>query len=244
MHIIAMVPARMGSERLKQKNLALLDGEPLISYAIQAATNSGSFDQVVVNSDGKRMEVLANRYGVNFYYRDPVLASSQTKSDDVIYDFIKHYPCDVVAWVNPISPLQTAEEVHNVVQYFLDKDLDSLITVGDHQVHCIYENDPINFSTVGLFEKTQDLIPVQSFVYSVMMWKSSTFTKEYEDKGYALLCGKLGYYAVSKESAIIIKTEGDLMIAESIIRARQNTKSYVVKYDELADLQLLPKSEK
>ena len=34
------------------------------------------------------------------------------------------------------------------------------------------------------------------------------------------------------------------MIAESIIRARQNTKSYVVKYDELADLQLLPKSEK
>ena len=77
-----------------------------------------------------------------------------------------------------------------------------------------------------------------------MMWKSSTFTREYEDKGYALLSGKLGYYSVSKESAIIIKTEEDLVIAESIIRARQNTKSYVVKYDELADLQLLPKSEK
>jgi CMP-N-acetylneuraminic acid synthetase len=34
MNIVAMVPARMGSERLKMKNLALLNGQPLISYAI------------------------------------------------------------------------------------------------------------------------------------------------------------------------------------------------------------------
>ena len=38
MHITAMIPARMGSERLEKKNLALLDGNPLISYAIKAAT--------------------------------------------------------------------------------------------------------------------------------------------------------------------------------------------------------------
>ena len=48
MHITAMIPARMGSERLKQKNLALLDGKPLISYAINAANESQAFDQVVV----------------------------------------------------------------------------------------------------------------------------------------------------------------------------------------------------
>ena len=38
MYITAMIPARMGSERLEKKNLALLDGNPLISYAIKAAT--------------------------------------------------------------------------------------------------------------------------------------------------------------------------------------------------------------
>ena len=240
MRITAMIPARMGSERLKQKNLALLDGKPLISYAINAANESQSFDQVVVNSDGKMMSQIAERYKVDFYYRDPVLASSQTKSDDVIYDFVQHYPCDIVAWVNPISPLQPPDEIHDVVQYFLNNDLDSLITVGNHQVHCVYENNPINFSTQGLFAKTQDLIPVQSFVYSVMMWKSSTFIKEYEDKGYALLSGKLGYYAVSKESAIIIKTEEDLMIAENLLKARNNSSSYKVTYDDLSDLQVHP----
>ena len=236
MHITAMIPARMGSERLEKKNLALLDGNPLISYAIKAATASQAFDQVVVNSDGKIMSQIAERYNVEFYYRDPVLASSQTKSDDVIYDFIQHYPCDIVAWVNPISPMQTADEIHNVVKYFTDNDLDSLITVGNHQVHCLYENKPINFSTEGLFAKTQDLVPVQSFVYSVMMWKSATFTKEYENKGYALLSGKLGYYPVSKESAIIIKTQEDLMIVESLLKTRHDAASYEVKYDDLAYL--------
>ena len=233
-----MIPARIGSERLKQKNLALLDGKPLISYAINAAAESKAFDHVVVNSDGEMMEQIAKRYKVDFYYRDPVLASSQTKSDDVVYDFIQRYPCDIVAWVNPISPLQSASEVRDVVQYFLDNDLDSLITVGNHQVHCVYENNPINFSTQELFAKTQDLIPVQSFVYSVMMWKSSTFTEEYEDKGYALLSGKIGYYPVSKESAIIIKTEEDLMIAENLLQARNNTNSYEVKYDSLSSLKM------
>ena len=102
----------------------------------------------------------------------------------------------------------------------------------------MYENNPINFSTQELFAKTQDLIPVQSFVYSVMMWKSSTFTEEYEDKGYALLSGKIGYYPVSKESAIIIKTEEDLMIAENLLQARNNTNSYEVKYDSLSSLKM------
>ena len=66
--------------------------------------------------------------------------------------------------------------------------------------------------------------------------KSNLNTKEYENKGYALLSGKLGYYPVSKESAIIIKTQEDLMIAESLLKARHDTESYEVKYDDLAYL--------
>ena len=41
---------------------------------------------------------------------------------------------------------------------------------------------------------------------------------------------------VSKESAIIIKTQEDLMIAESLLKTRHNTTSYEVKYDALADV--------
>ena len=44
------LPARIGSSRLKYKNFALLDDKPLISYAINAAKQSGVFDDIVLNS--------------------------------------------------------------------------------------------------------------------------------------------------------------------------------------------------
>ena len=47
MNVVAMIPGRMGSERLPIKNLALLDGRPLISYALEAAKESGIFTKIV-----------------------------------------------------------------------------------------------------------------------------------------------------------------------------------------------------
>ena len=233
MSIIAMIPARMGSERLRLKNLALLNGRPLISFPIEAAKNSGVFDRIVINSDGDIFQKVAQRYEVEFYLRPAHLGSSETKSDDVVYDFMLNHPSDVVVWVNPISPLQTSDELGRVVHYFVDQQLDSLITVKNEQVHCIYDGEPVNFTLEDLFAKTQDLIPVQSFVYSVMMWRTTTFLKAYEEQGFALLSGKLGYFPVSTRSSFIIKTDEDLMIAESILKASSGAERYNVLYDDL-----------
>lgn len=233
MTVIGMIPARMGSERLKMKNLALLNGQPLISYAILAAKASGVFSRILINSDGDVFQRIAERYNVEYYERPSHLGSSDTKSDDVVYDFMLKHPGDLVAWVNPISPLQSGNEIREVVNYFIAEELDSLITVKDEQVHCVYKGEPINFSAKGLFAKTQDLIPVQSFVYSVMMWRTRTFLDAYQRQGYALLCGKLGYFPVSKESSIIIKTDGDLKMAESALSATTGEHDSQVQYDEL-----------
>jgi hypothetical protein len=51
--IVAMIPARIGSERLKKKNLALLNKKPLIYYAIHAAKKSKIFKEIYINSDDK-----------------------------------------------------------------------------------------------------------------------------------------------------------------------------------------------
>lgn len=233
MNVIAMVPARMGSERLPIKNLALLNGRPLISYAIEAAKASGVFSQVVVNSDGDVFENVARQHGVEFYLRPAALGSSETKSDELVYDFMQKNPCDAVAWVNPTSPLQTGEEIRNVVDYFFEHQLDSLITVENKQVHCVYQGKPLNFKADELFAKTQDLEPAQPFVYSVMMWRTESFMQAYQRQGHALLSGKLGFFPVSKETAIIIKTDTDLMIAESVLKANAGEQGYQVLYHNL-----------
>ena len=233
---IAMIPARIGSARLKAKNLALVGGNPLIYYAITAAKDSGVFDRIVVNSDDQIFKEIAHRYKVEFYQRPVELGSSTTKSDDVVIDFIEKNPCDIVAWVNPISPLQKGEEVREVVHHFIREGLDSLITVKDEQVHCVYQDKPVNFELQERFAQTQDLIPVQPFVYSVMIWRTTTFTREYKEKGYSLFCGKTGFYPVSKLAAFIIKREEDLMLADYIARALAQSDSYQVRYDSLMEL--------
>jgi CMP-N-acetylneuraminic acid synthetase len=229
--IIAMIPARIGSTRLPMKNLALINGEPLISYAIKAAKASGVFDRIVINADAKVFSEIADRYGVEFYHRPEQLGSSTTKSDDVVYNFMKNHPGDIVCWVNPTSPLQTGQEIEAVVNHFKKEKLDSLITVSDQQVHTNFNNIPLNYKTDELFAQTQDLTPVELFVYSVMMWRTAPFMDEYVKQKHAFFVGRVGFFPVSKLSAIIIKRKEDLKLAEFILKSLTDGSADQVEYD-------------
>jgi len=229
-----MIPARYGSTRLQMKNLALINGQPMISYAINAAKESNIFDKVVVNSEHVVFEKIADRYGVDFYQRPSFLGSSEAKSDDVIANFMRKYnEADIVVWVNPTSPLQTCSEIQKVVKYFIDENLDSLITVENKQVHTLYDGNPVNYSPYENFSQTQDLKPVQPFVYSIMMWKSSVFLDEYQKNKHALFCGKFGTFAVDKMTGLIIKTKEDLVIIDSILKNKELF-SKDIEYDKIS----------
>ena len=236
--IYAMVPARYGSTRLKLKNLALINGKPMISYAIRAAQGAGVFDKVIVNSENSIFQKIAARYGCDFYLRSSDLGSSLAKSDSVVNDFMGSFlEADIVAWVNPISPFQTKDEIQEIVQYFLDNNLDSLITVENKQVHCIYKGIPINYSKDELFAQTQDLTPVQPFVYSIMIWRSRVFMSQFAKYGHALFCGNFGVHPVRKRTEIIIKTQEDLVLADLLMRAIDAKNDvFQVQYDDLISL--------
>ena len=233
-NLIAMIPARIGSTRLKMKNLALINGEPLIYYSIIAAKESKIFDRIILNSDSDIFKEIANRYDVEFYKRPFHLGGNKTKSDDVVYDFLKHNSTEIVVWVNPISPLQTAKQIKEIVHYFNENKLDSLITVKDEQVHCIYKNEAVNYKLNGKFAQTQELTPVKPFVYSIMMWRTDPFLFAMREKGSAFFTGNIGYYTVDKYSSMIVKTAEDLIFAENILRTRSE-KTKTIKYDDIIE---------
>ncbi len=232
MIVNAMIPARMGSTRLKQKNLALINNQPMVAYALLAAKNSGAFEKVYLNSENDIFQKIADRYSVDFYKRKEELGSSSTKSDDIVADFMINIPGDVTVWVNSISPLQSSEEIRLVVNYFIENDLDTLMTVRDEQVHCLFGDGPLNFSPHERFAQTQDLLPVRRFVYSIMMWKNKTFLEQYREAEGALFCGRVGYYSVSKESALIVKTEEDIKLIDSIVRGAK-ARDWSLSYDSI-----------
>ncbi|GMH90922.1 hypothetical protein TrVE_jg6121 [Triparma verrucosa] len=217
--IICMIPARAGSERLKLKNLRLIAGKPMIQYAIETAKNSEVCDRVVVNSDSQVFAEIAEANDVEFYLRPKFLGSSETKADDVVYNFMSNYPGDLLVWVNPTSPLQSVEEVREVVQHILkNPSIDTLITVNNYQRHAVMKKSPLNFNPEAKGDKTQDLAPVSICVYSILAWQYKPFKQSYEENGgWAYFNGKVEYFEVSKLSGIAIKYEEDLLMAESIL---------------------------
>ena len=231
--IYAMIPARIGSQRLRLKNLALLNGKPLIYYAIKCAKQSGIFNKIFINSDDEIFKKISKRYGVNFYKRIKKLGSSNIKSDSIVYDFMKNFPeADIVVWVNSIAPLQTSDELKKIVNFFVKNKIDSLITVEDKMTHCNFNNKPLNYSKKTKFAKTQDLKKIQIFIYSLMMWRRKAFISKYIKKKSAILCGKTFFYSVKNPSTIIIKKAEDLQLADYVIKSR--SKKFILKYDKIA----------
>jgi len=60
---IAIIPARAGSKRLKNKNLKLINGKPLIYYAIKTAIKSKLFDEVIISTDSLKILNKAEKFG-------------------------------------------------------------------------------------------------------------------------------------------------------------------------------------
>ena len=69
---VAIIPARGGSKRIPRKNIRNFYGKPMISYAIEAAQQSGLFKHVVVSTDDQEIAAIAQKYGAEIPFIRPV----------------------------------------------------------------------------------------------------------------------------------------------------------------------------
>ena len=84
---IALIPARSGSERVKDKNVRPLAGHPLLAYAVATARQSGIFDRVVCSTDSGKIAEVAQRYGADVPFLRPAALATATSPD---IEWIKH----------------------------------------------------------------------------------------------------------------------------------------------------------
>lgn len=68
---LAVIPARGGSKRIPRKNIKLFCGKPMIAWSIEAALQSGCFDQIVVSTDDAEIADIARQSGVKVPFMRP-----------------------------------------------------------------------------------------------------------------------------------------------------------------------------
>ena len=218
MKIIAMIPARMGSKRVKSKNLRLLNGRPLIEHILDTVSKIDLFDGIYINSEDEIFSEIAEKYGVNFYKRPNHLSSDEATNDEFAYEFLKNIECDILIQVLPTSPFLTKQEIKDFVNKMITDDLDTLVSVEHKQIACIYQGKPINFGRLEKNPPSQTMTPIMSYATALMGWKSSVFIENIDKIGVAYHGGegRTDFFELKGYSTIDIDNEEDFLLAEAV----------------------------
>ncbi|MCK1332015.1 MULTISPECIES: pseudaminic acid cytidylyltransferase [unclassified Bradyrhizobium] len=82
---IAVIPARGGSKRIPRKNIRPFCGKPIIAYSIEAARESGLFDEITVSTDDQEIAVVARQLGATTpFMRPKEIADDYTGTAEVV----------------------------------------------------------------------------------------------------------------------------------------------------------------
>jgi pseudaminic acid cytidylyltransferase len=90
--VVAIIPARGGSKRIPNKNIKLFACQPIISYSIRVAQETGLFDRVIVSTDSPEIAAIAREYGAEVpFFRPAELASDFAGTAEVV--------CHAIEWL-------------------------------------------------------------------------------------------------------------------------------------------------
>jgi CMP-N-acetylneuraminic acid synthetase len=213
---IAMIPARMGSQRLKKKNLRKLQGVTLIERAIDKCKAASCFDEIWVNSENIEFKAVAERNSVSFHQRPEQLGDANATSEQFVQEFLEQHECENLIQVHSIAPLLTSGEVKGFVETFKNSEFDVLLSCIEDQIEVAYKDSPVNF-TFSSKTNSQDLTPVQRVTWSITGWRRQAYLNAFANNKCATYSGKIGFYPVSDISGHVIKTQADLDIAEALL---------------------------
>jgi len=213
---IAMIPARMGSQRLRQKNLRELGGIPLIVRAIRKCREAAVFDEIWVNSENETFRQIAESEGVRFHLRPHPLGDNNATSEEYVAEFLTKHDCRFLFQVHSIAPLLKKEDIKAFVSRMEVDDCDCLLSVEEIQIECAYRGAPVNF-TLDAKTNSQDLDPVQRISWSITAWRREAFLSAFQSGRCATYAGRVSFFPVNRLASHVIKTEADLRMAELLL---------------------------
>lgn len=139
---VALIPARSGSKRIRNKNLLTIGRHPIIAYSIASAIESQLFERIIVSTDSENYATVALHYGAEVPFMRPS-HFSQDESRDI--EWVSHalqklresgQDFDVFSILRPTSPLRTASTIRRAFSdFFSHEACDSLRAVEPCSQH-------------------------------------------------------------------------------------------------------------
>lgn len=224
MNVLGIIPARGGSKGVKNKNIRLVDGEPLVTYAINTAKESKLLTDFIVTSDDEAILNIAKSNESAYYKRDLKNAQDDSPIELVIFEvlqFLKEKQYDLIVLLQPTAPIRTGEDVDNVISMFLkDETLNNVVSVVElediHPARMYEVDDSFNLKPLNSDKEKEQRQKLDS-VYLRNGCIYATTTKAFLKEKTLILSNKKAY-VMPHSTWVNIDTERDLMVAETLVK--------------------------
>lgn len=226
MSTVAIITARGGSKRIPRKNIRPFLGKPIIAYAIQAAFESGLFNEVMVSTDDAEIADIAQQYGASIpFLRQPKTSDDFATTADVLQEVLNQYAgqghlFEYACCLYPTAPFVTS----NLLKQAFTK-------LTEHPFDTVYPVQPFNFpiqravrlrdSKVTWFHpehaltRSQDLEPAYHDAGQFYFFNVQSFQQTHR-----LITDNAGGIVISELDAHDIDNETDWQIAEMKLQLR------------------------
>lgn len=229
--ILCTICARGGSKGVKNKNIRLLNGLPLIAYTINQAKQSGLFKHIVVSTDSDDIADVAVKFGAEvFFKRSSELSSDNAAKIPVIKDaFVRseqYYDLkfDYLIDLDATAPLRDSQDIINAFRQFKDDNNDILITGVKSRrspyfnlVEIIDGKVVLSKSLKTPIVRRQDAPKCYDMNASIYIWKREAILNQ-----TSLFTPKTGLYEMNEESMFDIDSELDFEFVEFLLKRKKN----------------------
>lgn len=205
--LVAVIPVRAGSQRVKDKNFRPFAGKSLLEHKLDIIKNL-PVEDIIINTDSEEAIAMAKAAGVSYHRREPYYASSQCSNSEFHHYLAKVTDAENILIAQVTAPLISPESYLQAIDAFYKNDCDSLMSVRVLKEFIWYKNKPLNYSLENT-PNSQDLPEyiVPTFGLVIVNREAMLEARSY--------IGKRPYfYKVTQDEAIDIDTELDFEFAE------------------------------
>ncbi|WP_324719192.1 acylneuraminate cytidylyltransferase family protein [Salinimicrobium sp. HB62] len=215
--LVAVIPVREGSQRVKSKNIRPFAGKSLLEHKLEIIKQL-PVDDIVINTDSEEAIRIAQREGISFHRREPYFASSKCSNSEFHHYLAKVTEAENLLIAQVTAPLIMQESYNRAINTFYKVNCDSLMSVKVLKEFIWYNNKPLNYSIENT-PNSQDLPEylVPTFGLVIVERASMLKTRSYIGKNPH-------FYKVTQVEAIDIDTELDFEFAEFMFQKKfENT---------------------
>jgi len=226
MKTLIVIPARGGSKGIPHKNIAVINGKPMLEYTIEAAINANIKDAVIsVSTDDAMIAEVAARYEQILVINRPVeISDDKAKIEAVlihaaqVYEDKYGYRCDIIILLQPTSPLRKPETIKNFVKVYLEniKVFDAMLTLHENKEdHWVRTNTGFQRLYPNAPRRRQDREPLyveNSSIYGV--------TLNALEKTGSVLGKNVTGYIIDQEESIDINEPFDLRLTQAMMKGQ------------------------